>query len=700
MGMMLWIDTETFSETPITHGTYRYTADCEVMLITYAIDDGPVQCWDATGDDALPRELSNYLGGDGLITAHNAMFDRNAMLKVWPTRIDRWRDTMVQALAHGLPGSLGTLSDLFKLGDSGKKAGKDYIHLFCKPRPAASKLRRATRLTHPQEWAEFIEYAKADVVAMRILASKLPKWNWGPEEVALWHLDQRINDRGMAVDKELAEAMLAAVDVEQLRLKGEVDEHTNGEVGSATQRDEMLEHILSQYGVSLPDLKKATVERRLADEDIPEPLKELLRLRLMTATTSTAKYKALLKGLSDDGRLRGTIQFNGAARTRRAGGRVFQPQNLPSRGLLPPEDISLAIEAVKIDSLPLFLPNTMHAASSCIRACIVPAKGKKLVVADLANIEGRMAAWLAGEEWKLQAFRDYDTVISTDAKGKALRKGPDLYNVAYAKAFGIPVALVTDTQRSVGKVMELMLQYAGGVGAFVTGAASYKIDLETMADGAWDSLPAELIEEATGFLAWMEKKDKAFSPEKKFRLSPKAFIVCDVFKRAWRAANPAISSYWKEIERAVVAGMVDPGTVVPCRKMSVAREGAWLTVILPSGRRLCYPSPQLDSKGALSYMGSNPYTKKWERIHTHGGKLLENACQATARDVMFDAMPSVEEAGYQIILSVHDELVTEVPVGGDQAVDGLCRLLAAERDWSVGLPLAAAGKEMQRYGKG
>lgn len=697
---MLWLDVETFSETPIAYGTYRYTADCEVMLITYAIDEGPVQCWDATGDDALPRELSNYLGGDGLITAHNAMFDRNAMLKVWPTRIERWRDTMVQALAHGLPGALGTLSELFKLGDSGKKAGKDHIHLFCKPRPEANKLRRATRDTHPQEWAEFIEYAKADVVAMRILASKLPKWNWGPTEIALWHLDQRINDRGMCVDKELAEAMLAAVDVEQLRLKGEVNEHTNGAVGSATQRDEMLEHILSQYGVSLPDLKKATVERRLADEDIPEPLKELLRLRLMTATTSTAKYKALLKGLSDDGRLRGTIQFNGAARTRRAGGRVFQPQNLPSRGLLPPEDISLAIEAVKIDSLPLFLPNTMHAASSCIRACIVPAKGKKLVVADLANIEGRMAAWLAGEEWKLQAFRDYDTVIGTDAKGKALRKGPDLYNVAYAKAFGIPVALVTDTQRSVGKVMELMLQYAGGVGAFVTGAASYKIDLETMADGAWDSLPAELIEEATGFLAWMEKKDKAFSPEKKFRLSPKAFVVCDVFKRAWRAANPAISSYWKEIERAVVAGMVEPGTVVPCRKMSVAREGAWLTVILPSGRRLCYPSPQLDSKGALSYMGNNQYTKKWERIHTHGGKLLENACQATARDVLYDAMPRVEDAGYEIILSVHDELVTEVPLGSDHTVTELCHLMTRENDWNTDLPLAAAGKEMQRYGKG
>lgn len=698
--MMLWLDTETYSETPISYGTYRYTADCEVMLITYAIDGGPVQCWDATGDDALPRELSNYLGGDGPITAHNSMFDRNAMLKVWPTRIERWRDTMVQALAHGLPGSLGTLSTLFKLGDSGKKAGKDHIHLFCKPRPATSKLRRATRDTHPQEWASFMEYAKADVVAMRILASKLPKWNWGPTEIALWHLDQRINDRGMYVDTELARAMLSAVDMEQIRLKGAVNEHTNGEVGSATQRDEMLEHIVSLYGVMLPDLKKATVERRLADEDIPEPLKELLRLRLMTATTSTAKYKALLKGLSDDDRLRGTIQFNGAARTRRAGGRVFQPQNLPSRGLLPPEDISLAIEAVKMDCLPLFLPNVMHAASSCIRACIIPAAGNRFLVADLSNIEGRMAAWLAREEWKLQAYCDYDTVIGVNEKGKAIRKGPDLYNVAYAKAFGILVALVTDSQRSVGKVMELMLQYAGGVGAFVTGAASYKTDLEAMADNAWDSLPGALIEEATGFLGWMEKKDKAFSPEKTFRISPKAFIVCDVFKRAWRAANPAISSYWKEIERAVVAAMAQPGTVVPCRKMAVAREGAWLTVILPSGRRLCYPSPQLDSKGALSYMGNNQYTRKWERIRTHGGKLLENACQATARDVMFDAMPSVEEAGYQIILSVHDELVTEVPVGGDQAVDGLCRLLAAGSDWSVGLPLAAAGKEMKRYGKG
>ena len=698
---MLWLDTETYSETPIKQGTYKYAENAEVMLVTYAIDKGPVYCLDVAAA-FIPDDLEEYLEGDGLITAHNSMFDRNVLRRAgYDLAIPRWRDTMVQALAHALPGGLSDLSALFGLGTASKKEGSKYIQRFCKPFGGV----RSTRMTHPDEWAGFVEYAKQDIVAMRTLAGKLPTWNWGPEEIAAWHLDQEINDRGMNIDLELAEAMMAAVAIRQAGLRVEVEEITDGEVKSATKRDDMLEHILSMYGISLPDMTKATVERRIADPNIPEQLKELLRMRLQTATSSTAKYKALVNGVNTDGRLRGTIQFNGASRTRRASGRVFQPQNLPSRGLLPKADITLAIEAAKAGVLDLFLPNVMHAASSAVRGCIIPSPGHKLVVADLANIEGRVAAWLAGEEWKLQAFRDFDTVLGFDAKGKPIRGGPDLYKLAYARSFRKGVDDVTDAERSVGKVMELMLQYAGGVGAFVTGAASYSVDLEDMADKAFDALPENLIIEAEGFLTWMEKKDKKFSSQKAFGLSRHAFLVCDVFKRAWRTANFQISSYWKEIEETARNAIASPGKAVSCRALTMLRQGAWLTVQLPSGRYLCYPAPRVSDEGEISYMGTDQYTRKWERITTFGGKFLENATQSLSRDVLYGSFAPVEAAGYKVILHVHDELVTEVPIDSGLGVEGLgveglCQIMTAAQPWSTGLPLAAAGFEAMRYGKG
>ncbi|MET3122637.1 hypothetical protein AAKU67_002239 [Oxalobacteraceae bacterium GrIS 2.11] len=320
--------------------------------------------------------------------------------------------------------------------------------------------------------------------------------------------------------------------------------------------------------------------------------------------------------------------------------------------------------------------------SSAIRGVIVAPRGKKLVVADLAGIENRILAWLAGEEWKLQAFRD----------------NLDLYKVAYAKAFGIPLTAldrITKDQRQIGKVKELMLGYQGGVGAYITGAATYRIDLEQMATVAWDSIPSLIVDEARDFLDWQRSK-KGFT---QFGLSDEAYLVCESFKRLWRYSNPKIASYWKEIEQACVDAVRYPGKTFTCRRHKIRRDGAWLRIMLPSGRALCYPSPEVDEGGKLSYMGINHYSRQWCRLRTYGGKLVENITQAAARDVLAANMQPIEDEGYEIVLTVHDEIISETPDEERYSCEHLAELMSTVPSWAEGLPLAAAGFEAYRYRK-
>lgn len=700
----LWLDLETYSEVPINHGTHAYAEKAEVMLFAWAIDDGPVQVHDNTvgcqlhGEPFLPFELSQALQDPTvLLYAHNSHFDRTVLRHTHPEvcpPVDRWRDTMAQALAHGLPGSLGALCEILQVDtDKAKdKEGRQLIHLFCKPRPANSPIRRATRETHPEQWAKFVAYAGQDIVAMRAVAAKLPVWNYKGAELALWHLDQRINDRGVAVDLVLAQAAIATVEREQKALAKRTQALTDGDVQAATQRDALLAHVLSEYGVPLPDMQQATLERRLNDPDLPESLRELLAIRLQASTTSTAKYRTLIRGASSDSRLRGTLQFCGASRTGRWAGRMFQPQNLP-RPTHKQHEIDEGIDALKTDCADLVTDNVMALTSSAIRGAIVAPKGKKLVIADLSNIEGRTLAWLAGEEWKLQAFRDFDTIVGYDEQGEPIRKGHDLYKLAYAKAFNVEPDAVKGNQRQIGKVKELMLGYEGGVGAYITGAATYRIDLEALAEQAVGSIPENIKQEALRAYEWAEKQKRTFG------LSKRAYVVCDAFKRLWRNSNPQIASWWKEVENNAVAAIVCPGVTRACRRVKMRRDGSWLRIALPSGRALCYPSPQVDDQGKISYMGMNQYSRKWQRLKTYGGKLVENITQAAARDVMASAMPAIEAAGYQIVLSVHDEFITETPDTDDFSSDGLAALMSTNPKWAEGLPLAAAGFETYRYRK-
>ena len=681
---MNYIDCETYNEVPIKHGTYKYTSTCEVMIVTYALGDGPVRVW-LPADTFKPPELfAKIADPNELFCAHNSMFDRNALKRiVIDIPIERWRDTMVKALAHGLPGGLDILSDIFKLGDKAKhKDGRRLIQLFCTPRPATSKIRRATRETHPKEWQEFLEYAKADVEAMRELDRKLPEWNYRDAELALWHLDQRINDRGLLVDVGFAEAAIAAVSKEQSRLATRTRAATGGAVGSTTQRDQLLAHIVEAYGIELPDMQMATLERRIADTSLPPELRELLAIRLQATSTSTSKYKSLINGTMPDGRLRGTLQYNGAARTRRWAGRTFQPQNLP-RPDMKFKDIEFAIEAVKAGYEYLIFDDVMRVARNGIRSAIIAPPGKKLVIADLANIEGRIGAWLGGEEWKLEAFRAYD-------RGE----GPDLYIVAYAAAFNVDTGRVTKEQRQIGKVMELMLQYEGGVGAFITGAATYGIDLDAMADAVWHTLPGDVVAEAHGMWDWTcDMKRPTFD------LSERVFVTCDALKRLWRRRHPGIVAQWSDLKANAIAAIQQPGARFTVGKFILQRDGAWLRIALPSGNYLCYPSPQVDAQDRISYMGMNQYTRKWSRQFTYGGKLFENACQALAGDVLKANLDLVEHHGFEILLTVHDEIITEAPGTKDFIAEGLSAIMSTVPEWADGLPLAAAGFESQRYRK-
>lgn len=703
----LWCDLETYCEKPLKHGTHAYAESCEIMLWSYALDDGPVTVWDLTEDPTPPADLVAALAEPAreVWFQNGGMFDFVVLSYAMPALLPplaRRRDTLVQALCHSLPGALDTLCEVLSIAQDERKlkSGKALVQLFCKPPAKNMKRGRATRHTHPVEWQEFKDYAGADILAMRAIHKKMPMWNYTGAEMALWFLDQTINMRGMTMDLELARAAVAAVDRAQVDLANRTRELTAGEVESARKRDKLLAYLLAEFGVDLPDMQKSTLERRVDDPNLPWALRELLAIRLQASTTSTSKYKTLLNGVSSDGRLRGTKQFCGAGRTGRWAGRLFQPDNMPrpSIGSLRDDALQEAIDqgivALKLGVADLVVDNVMELTSAAVRGCIVAPAGKKLVVADLSNIEGRKLSWLAGENWKLQAFRDYDTILGIDAKGKATRKGYDLYVLAYAKAFGVSPEDVDKFMRQIGKVMELALGYEGGVGAFLTFAAAYNIDLEEMAEKAFDAIPADILAEARDMYQWTLKKRRST-----FGLSERAWLVCESFKRSWRYAHPEVSAFWKDLGRAVVEATQRPGTTLTCRRLKVRRDGAWLRIRLPSGRFLCYPSPQVDDHGQFSYMGVNQYSRKWGRIKSYGGKLVENVTQAAARDVLAASMPHVEAAGYQIVLTVHDEIITEAPDSPEFNADHLAGLMSANPPWADGLPLAAAGFEAYRYRK-
>ena len=649
----LYLDLETYCETKITHGAYRYAEDAEVMLVAWAWDDEPVAVWDTQDMPHWRDAVQMMIDTAERIVIHNSNFDRTVLREQGVhIPVEKIVDTMVLALQHSLPGSLGQLCDVMHVPqDKAKdKAGKKLIHLLTKPCPKNWKVRRATRDTHPDDWRAFVEYARLDVDAMRDVLGRLPPWNDSRHERHLWFCDQRIADRGVAVDTVFARAALRAFDRAGRSLATRASALTGGSVTSATQRQRLLDH-LKTLDFEPEDLTRGTLGNLLGGDLNPQ-VRELLEIRQQAAATSPAKYQVLLNATNRDGRLRGLIQFCGASRTGRDAGRLFQPQNLPRSPDWFDDDVqATTIAAMKADCEHLIWDNISERCAFAVRGALVAPEGTKLVIADLSNIEGRVLAWLANEQWKVEAFKAYD-------RGE----GHDLYKVTAGRILGKDPGDITKAERQLqGKVPELAGGYQGGVGAY-----------RVMGGAVFDAMTDEAIQE----------------------------IVT-----AWRKAHPRTRNLWYDMEAAARSAINNLGESFAVRDLITfdvkadAQGIAWLRMKLPSGRYLCYPHPQVSDSSSLSYEGINQYTRKWQRLDTYGGKLTENAVQAIARDVFMTGMLRAEEAGYRVCIRVHDELVCETPDEPAYTSEGLAALMATSPSWAAGLPLAAAGFEAYRYRK-
>jgi DNA polymerase len=506
---------------------------------------------------------------------------------------------------------------------------------------------------------------------MRECFKRMPNWNYVGDEKHLWEQDQEINNRGFSIDLTFAEQAVETLQNNKEAMADATLQATGGVVTAATQRDKMLMYICEVEGCFLPDLKAATIDAALEDESLEESTKHLLRLRRESSKSSTSKYKRLLDSVGTEGRLRGTLQYSGASRTARWAGRIFQPQNLP-RPTMHASDTRLCIELIR-DGHAALVPIFASIAEACsngIRGLIVAKPNHKLVVADYSAIEGRVLAWVAGEDWKVKAFRE----------------GQDLYKLIYSKAFGIPLSQVEKHQRQMGKVMELALGYAGGVGAFVNMASAYGMDLDAMAENVVADEKTTAM--ATKAWEWAVEKNATFG------LSEKTYIVCDILKIMYRRANPAIAKFWYTLEAAARNAIATKKheQVGPIM-FDCSSDGNWMRIKLPSGRFLCYAKPRLHADGSISYMSWR--NKKWSRTKTYGGKFAENIVQAISRDLLGWALLNTRD----VVLHIHDEIIAEVPENGGYGLAELIRTMTKNPPWARGLPLNAEGFEGRRYEK-
>lgn len=731
----LFLDTETYSDVDLKKcGAYAYAEheSTEIMICSYAFDDEKVQVWDATDGSRMPRdlkralrELSNPSTPCRLVMQNGLLFDRLLMRECWgydipPANIE---DTMIMAFRHALPGSLDALCTVLGVDEQNAKdkAGKALINRFCKPTPKSYKVRRYTATTHPDEWAKFIKYARSDILSMREVYYRMPTWGNTEKENEILVLDQLINDRGFCVDVDLAKAAIEAVTRHKQELQAEAaKEYGSGLTGATflpTLRDLAPAH-------EILNAQKSTLNDLLADPDLPDEARELIEMRLGAASTASTKYAPLLLGLSRDGRRRGCLQYGGAKRTLRWAGKGFQPQNL-ARGYYADEELDKGIAAL--------LKGRAHRrfdvsklAATTVRSCIVPEKGKKFVVADYSNVEGRGLAWIAGEQTALDVFA----------------AGRDIYCETAGKMFRLDPGFIKENRkdlRQIGKACELGLGYGGGVAAFLQFAKNLGLDLYQMAQDMGGTFPDHIWAAARrGFeFARIQEKNKRAPKGKKadrpsYDLPRKVWMTCDAIKRMWRESHPETVAFWQDLEDAAQAAIKNPGRAFWAgarvrengdRAVKITRTftrddngdkvpGWWLKVELPSGRVLSYPGVGLsveievdeetgkkNKRVRIKYQGENQTTRQWGWQFTYGGKLAENIVQALCRDLLAWSMPVVEAAGYPIILSVHDELITETPDDDRYNVAELEAAMCHLPSWARGFPLAAEGDIMYRYRK-
>lgn len=641
----LSIDIETFSDIDLIKcGVYKY-ADSpafEILLFAYSIDDGEINIIDLVNGEELPEEIAEAIKSDTVIkTAFNAQFERVCLSKHLGILLDpsSWYCTAVQAAELSLPSSLADVGAALGLERQKMTEGKELIKYFCvscKPTKSNGGRTRNMPGDAPEKWALFKEYCKRDVDVERQIAKKLEMYPISESEHRLYVLDQRINDRGVLVDLSLAQQAIKINSIQTAVATEQAYTLTGLENPNSVAQ---LKAWLTENGVEIESLSKKAVAA-LADETDGD-IQEMLHLRLLMSKTSVKKYEAVMRSVCKDNRVRGMMRFCGASRTGRWSGNILQPQNLPQNHL---PDLTLARDIVKdgdFEMLDMTFGNVPNVLSELIRTVLIPKSKYRFIVADFSAIEARVLSWLAGEQWRLDTFRN----------------GGDIYCASASRMFRVPVEKhgVNGHLRQKGKISELACGYGGSVGA-----------LKNM--GAVEMGVPE--DELQGLI------------------------------NDWRNTNPHIVKLWTEVGNAAMKAIKEK-TIVTLGKLVFMYERGILFIRLPSGRRLSYIKPRIGTNrfggDSITYMGVGA-SKKWERLETFGGKLVENIVQAIARDLLASAMINVANAGYNIVFHVHDEIIAEVP-DGQGSVDEMCMLMSINPDWADGIPLSADGYICEYYRK-
>lgn len=656
MHRVMGVDIETYSSVDLAgSGVYAYTEapDFDILLIGYKFDDeAEVHVIDTLAVDRdFDPELYEFREAltdpDIIKTAFNANFERTCLAKWTGAAMppEEWRCTMIKALTLGLPGNLADVGIAMGLPEEKLKdpQGKALIQFFSKPcKPTRTNGQRTRNLPahDPAKWKLFIEYNRQDVVTEQEILRQLDIYKTPESEQQLWALDQHMNDNGVKLDIPMVEKI---VEYDTQR-RQELQEEAKVLTGLANPNSlAQLKKWLSKQGVTMTSVTKDTIAATL-QTDIPDSVRRMLEIRTALGKTSVAKYSTMLTAVCQDHRLRGILQFYGANRSGRWAGRLVQTHNL-AKNSLPDLDLARELAAAgDFDTLATLFGETAFVFSELIRTAFIPSDGCRFVVSDFAAIEARVLAWIAGEEWTLEAFR----------------QGKDIYCETASMMYRVPVEKHGQNShlRQKGKVAVLACGYQGGVGA-------------------------------------MKRMDKGGSiPEDKLQ------SVVD----QWREANPKVVKLWRTCELAAKTAIQEHRTVRLAHGIAFSYINRNLFIQLPSGRKLCYWDTRLkqdDYTGRLSitYMGVNQETKQWGETETYGGKLVENIVQATARDCLAVAMTRVSALGYKIVMHVHDEMIVDVPNTDTEAPGRINAIMAQPIDWAEGLPLKGDTYETPFYKK-
>jgi DNA polymerase len=638
-----------------TVGTYKYATDpsTEVLCCAFAVDDEPVQLW--TPGDPVPAEFIEAATNPAwIVCAHGAHFEDAIERHVlhprfgWPAfPIEKQRCTQAMTLAVGLPARLSTAAIALELGNRKDAAGERLMHQTSKPRrPHKDEDPDGIYWFEDQERLDRLHaYCKQDVEVERELYDRLPPSS--ASEQALWELSSRINQRGFCVDRGLAEGARKIAEAAAPEIDQEIADLTAGDVTSINQIAK-LQTWLQQHGCIMEKLDRKAIEKKLLDPELVPAIQQVLELRLGGAQAAVKKIDALLARAGDDSRVRGAFRYHGAS-TGRWAGEGFQPQNL-KRPLV--EDINAAVSAVSTGDyahLCSLYPKPLSVVGDCSRSMIVAASGHVLIGADFGAIESRILAWIAGEQWKLDAYKRFDATHDP-------RDEP--YCETACRIFRVPSGSYTkdSPERNVGKTCDLAFGYMGGINA------------------------------------WRKFEPDRFTDDE-----------VKTFNAEWRAAHPAIRRLWYNIDRAALTAIRERGRVVRVGSVAFKSTGAFLLLKLPSGRKLSYPQPRSVGDAERQYVvfadnAAGQFKDCRNGQGAYGGLWTENVVSGIARDLLAEAMLRIEAAGYPIVLHVHDEIVAEVPEGFG-GTNQFTQLMTRKPTWALELPIAAKAWTGKRYCK-